>query len=181
MSHKKKSRATGYSDVIIVRQRSEADQLGRDLKKQKKQKGLKSGNRHSDETEGNKLFRSKAPDPRIGSKKKIPLIVEAPKKLSKQERREKAENELAILENDTQFNVLLDRLEQGEKLGEGLQNYVDEKLNRIEKLMKQLGLYEDEEDDVERIERPKKRKESIHSEDDLLAKFEKMDISNLDS
>ncbi|WP_438884888.1 Der GTPase-activating protein YihI, partial [Bacillus cereus group sp. BC327] len=81
-----------------------------------------------------------ARDPRLGSKKKIPLIVETGKKASKQQRRLDAEQELAMLENDPQLNVLLDRIDSGENLGAGLQKYVDEKLDRIEVLMKQLGL-----------------------------------------
>ncbi len=67
--------------------------------------------------------------------------------------------ELEKLEQDPQLNVLLDRIENGEKLGAGLQNYVDEKLDRIEVLMDKLGLLSDEdtpEDD----------------DSDLLAKFE---------
>ncbi|MGR5457167.1 Der GTPase-activating protein YihI, partial [Vibrio alfacsensis] len=74
-------------------------------------------------------------DPRLGSKKKIPLIVDDKKKPSKQERRLSAEQELEMLENDAQLNVLLDRIESGENLGAGLQKYVDEKLDRIEVLM----------------------------------------------
>lgn len=67
-----------------------------------------------------------------------------PKKLNKQERKLAAEQELAMLEKDAQLNVLLDRLDNGEKLGIGLQKYVDEKLDRIEVLMEQLGLLDDE-------------------------------------
>ncbi|MBO0246648.1 GTPase-activating protein, partial [Vibrio sp. Vb0592] len=83
---------------------------------------------------------SQVRDPRLGSKKKIPLIVEPAKKLTKQERRLSAEQELEMLENDAKLNVLLDRIESGENLGRGLQQYVDEKLDRIEQLMSQLGL-----------------------------------------
>lgn len=189
MSRNKKVRSTGISDVVVVRQRSESDKLGRELKKQKKHKGLKSGNRHSKEEERAVHSGSKTQDPRIGSKKKIPLIVEAPKKLAKQERKLNAEQELAMLENDAQLNVLLERLDNGENLGAGLQKYVDEKLDRIEQLMKQLGIYDDAEDeDMEEdeeliIPQPKKKsvKNSEFSDDELLSRFEDMDINKLGS
>ena len=46
-----------------------------------------------------------------------------------------------MLENDAQLNILLDRHDNGENLSAGLQKYVDEKLARIEVLMKQLSIY----------------------------------------
>ena len=52
-----------------------------------------------------------------------------------------------MLENDPQLNTLLDRLENGENLGAGLQKFVDEKLDRIEYLMGRLGLLEPEDDE----------------------------------
>jgi Uncharacterized protein conserved in bacteria len=57
--------------------------------------------------------------------------------------------------------VLLDRIENGEKLGAGLQAYVDEKLDRIEVLMDKLGLLTDDNE--------------LNDDDDLLAKFEQQD------
>lgn len=185
MSRMKKARSAGSSEVIVVRQRSEADKLGRQLKKQKKHKGLKSGSRHSKEDASVVSLGQKAKDPRIGSKKKIPLIVDAPKKMAKQERRLSAEQELEMLENDAQLNVLLERLEQGENLGAGLQQYVDQKLDRIEVLMKQLGIYDEEEEleDEEELHvpQPKAQKKAASSEDELLSRFEDMDINKLDS
>lgn len=113
-------------------------------------------------------------DPRLGSKKPIPLIVAEPKKLNKQERKLAAEQELAMLEKDAQLNVLLDRLDNGEKLGIGLQKYVDEKLDRIEVLMEQLGLLDDEPEPAPapQLKPTKKRK----TEDDLLSEFEQLDV-----
>ncbi|MCE0493563.1 Der GTPase-activating protein YihI [Vibrio salinus] len=186
MSRKKKVRSAGSSDVIVVRQRSESDKLGRELKKQKKRKGLKSGSRHSQEEAHVVKSGSKAKDPRIGSKKKVPLIVNASEKVVKQKRKLNAEQELEMLENDSQLNVLLERLDSGESLGEGLQKYVDEKLDRIEQLMKQLGLYDDfdenaEEDDEAIMPQPQKKAGKVSSEDDVLSRFEDTDINKLDS
>ncbi|MDF5425313.1 Der GTPase-activating protein YihI, partial [Vibrio parahaemolyticus] len=113
-------------------------------------------------------------DPRLGSKKKIPLIVEPAKKMTKQERRLSAEQELEMLENDAQLNVLLDRIEAGENLGTGLQKFVDEKLDRIEKLMDQLGLLEPEEE--EDFTAPAEK--STRNDDDLLADFDDINFDD---
>ncbi len=99
--------------------------------------------------------------------------------MTKQERRLSAEQELEMLENDAQLNVLLDRIDNGENLGAGLQKYVDEKLDRIEALMKQLGLYAEEQEDVfEPIVTGGSAKKS-RSDDDLLSDFEGFDLNDL--
>jgi hypothetical protein len=87
-----------------------------------------------------------------------------------------------MLENDAQLNVLLDRLDNGESLGAGLQKYVDEKLERIEVLMKQLGLYEEpaeEEFEEEVVVEPtvKKASKKAATDDDLLSQFEDLDLN----
>ncbi|USD65208.1 Der GTPase-activating protein YihI [Vibrio sp. SCSIO 43136] len=173
MSRSKKSRkpgAAGAPEFVVTRNRTQSDVDGRLRKRAKKRKGLKSGSRHSEGESTNQTHGGKAKDPRLGSKKKIPLIIEPVKKQTKAERRLSAEQELAMLENDTQLNVLLDRLESGENLGAGLQKYVDEKLDRIEVLMKQLGIYEDEssQDSEPAI--------SSISDEDLLGEFDDFDM-----
>ncbi|HAS6348993.1 TPA: Der GTPase-activating protein YihI [Vibrio vulnificus] len=177
MSRKKKSRkpgAAGAPEFIVTRNRSESDVAGRLRKKDKKRKGLKAGARNSEEVSKQKQGSSQQLDPRLGSKKKIPLIVEPAKKLNKQERRLSAAQELEMLENDAKLNVLLDRLESGENLGRGLQQYVDEKLDRIEQLMSQLGLLEPEAEE-EHQEAPVRKS---RSDDDLLADFEDFDMDD---
>ncbi|MFI3276411.1 Der GTPase-activating protein YihI [Vibrio sp.] len=179
MSRNKKARSGGNLEVVVVRNRTQSDVEGRERKKVKKRKGLKSGNRHSDGKADNGHTAGQQRDPRLGSKKKIPLIVEAPKKKNKAERKVSAEQELAAIENDAQLIVLLDRLETGESLGAGLQNYVDQKLDRMEVLMKQLGLYE--EDQVEELEvevQPKKAVKRPATDDDLLSQFEDLDLND---
>ncbi|HAS8518636.1 TPA: Der GTPase-activating protein YihI [Vibrio vulnificus] len=178
MSRKKKSRkpgAAGAPEFMVTRNRSESDVAGRLRKKDKKRKGLKAGGRNSEEGAPQKHGSSQVRDPRLGSKKKIPLIVEPAKKLTKQERRLSAEQELEMLENDAKLNVLLDRIESGENLGRGLQQYVDEKLDRIEQLMSQLGLLEPEAEEEFEEEAPVRKS---RSDDDLLADFEDFDMDD---
>lgn len=190
MSRNKKSRKPGSAgevDVVVTRNRTQSDVDGRLRKRLKKRKGQKSGSRHSVSEESGAQRQNMKKDPRIGSKKKIPLIVEAKKKPNKQQRRISAEKELEMLEADAQLNVLLDRLENGESLGAGLQSYVDEKLDRIEILMKQLGIYDDVEEETTEAEdeepefiepKPVKIKKVASSDDDLLDQFENLDLGD---
>ena len=182
MSRSKKSRSGGNGDVIVVRNRTQADVDGRQRKRDKKRKGLKTGNRNSEAKAQKEMTNGQKRDPRLGSKKKIPLIVEAAKKPTKVERRLSAEKELEMLENDAQLNVLLDRIESGENLGAGLQKYVDEKLARIEALMKQLGIFDDVQDeeefsDFEEFPEERQTRKAPASDDDLLSQFESFDIN----
>ncbi|MEF1308741.1 Der GTPase-activating protein YihI [Vibrio mytili] len=177
MSRSKKSRkpgAAGAPEPFVTRNRTESDVEGRLRKRAKKRKGLKTGNRNSEANEQKKHAAAQNRDPRLGSKKKIPLVVEPVKKMSKQERRLSKEQELEMLENDAQLNVLLDRIEAGENLGTGLQKYVDEKLDRIEKLMDQLGLLEPEEE--EDFTAPSEK--SSRNDDDLLADFDDINFDD---
>ncbi len=180
MSRSKKSRkpgAMGAPDVIVTRNRTESDVEGRLRKRLKKRKGLKSGSRHSAAEENKLGSQGQKRDPRLGSKKKIPLIVEAPKKQTKADRRMSAAQELEMLENDAQLMVLLDRIEAGETLGAGLQKQVDDKLDRIEKLMKQLGIFEEEAAHAEldafdtKSERTQQK-----SDEELLSEFDDFDL-----
>lgn len=78
MSRKKKSRKPGANPapVVVTRNRTEADVEGRLRKRLKKRKGQKSGSRHSDGSKAKQTGAAVKLDPRLGSKKKIPLIVE---------------------------------------------------------------------------------------------------------
>lgn len=183
MSREKKTKTGINGDLVFARKhnRTSAEIEGRERKKLKKRKGLKSGNRHSEESAISERVAAQARDPRLGSKKKVPLIVENTKKANKQERRLAAEQELQMLENDAQLNALLDRLESGERLGAGLQKYVDEKLDRIEALMNQLGLLSDDEPESVEVDTPpatavKSTPSKIKSDDELLAQFGQIDL-----
>ncbi|HGJ5876069.1 MAG TPA: GTPase-activating protein [Arsenophonus sp.] len=59
------------------------------------------------------------------------------------------EEELALLENDERLAVLLTHLEEGKQLAKDEMNYVDSKLDRMETLLKIVGIeLDDEEDDT---------------------------------
>lgn len=177
MTRKRKSRKIGSEGPAVYREKSttQLELEARKRQKDKKRKGLKSGSRHSAAIDEQKKGSGKARDPRLGSKKPIPLVVDNKPK-TKKERRMSAEQELAMLENDAQLMVLLDRLEAGESLGAGLQKQVDEKLDRIEQLMKQLGLLEEEQPEFD--EQPVAK--GPQSDDELLAQFENMDYDDFD-
>ncbi len=174
MTRKKKGRKIGSEGPAQYKERSltKDDVAALARKKSNKRKGNQAGSRHSSSEKKGVSQQKQQQDPRIGSKKPIPLVVEAtphPKSnAAKKVRKLSAEQELIQLENDPQLNVLLDRLDQGEKLGAGLQAYVDEKLDRIEILMKQLGLLEEE-------AKPASKKKASKDED-LLAQFARIDI-----
>ncbi|WP_439257039.1 Der GTPase-activating protein YihI [Lonepinella sp. BR2271] len=184
MSREKKSRRV--TDAMPIRKsdkkpekplfgkklsRYELDAKARDEKRKRKHKGLATGSRHS-ATENNNTAQSQtAKDPRIGSRKKVPLIVEFVNKPEqgkvipplKTEQKITALDpmlELEQLENNECLNELLDQLEAGKVLHAEDQKFVDECLDRIAQLMAELGLDEEEE-----------------SEEDLYRTFEKMDIN----
>lgn len=178
MTRKKRTRKVGSEGPAVYKEKSTSQNNvdGLQRKKEKKRKGLKSGSRHSAVSLEDPRTAAKRKDPRHGSKTLVPLIVEA-KPTTKKERRLSAEQELAMLENDAQLMVLLDRIDAGEKLGAGLQKQVDQKLDRIERLMKQLGLLDEEEPEIAPAPVAKK---GPRSDDDLLAQFENMDYDDFD-
>lgn len=178
MTRKKKGRRPGSEGPAQYTEKklSKQDIAAIARKKSNKQKGLQAGSRHSQAVSAQQKSQAQAKDPRLGSKKPIPLVVvEAPHPKSNQAKKVRklnAEQELTQLENDAQLNALLDRLDNGERLGAGLQAYVDEKLDRIEQLMKQLGLFEE----------PAKPqpKAKLSAEDALLARFENLSFDDED-
>ncbi|MGC7559960.1 Der GTPase-activating protein YihI [Pasteurella sp. PK-2025] len=151
--------------------RYELDAKAREEKKKKKRKGLTSGSRHS-ATEHNPQNQAAAKkDPRIGSRKKVPLIVEfvnkpekgmtiPPMKMEERLPKQDPMLELELLENNECLNQLLDDLDAGKTLSSQDQQFVDECLERIAQLMDELGI--SDEDD---------------SEEDLYRTFEKIDIN----
>lgn len=107
-------------------------------------------------------------DPKIGSKKKIPLVVEfvnKPEKgqvipVIKQVKKQDPMKELENLENNEILNELLDALDVGKTISKSDQQFVDECLDRISELMEELSIEDEDE-----------------SEDDLYRTFERMDIN----
>ncbi|MDX5629900.1 MULTISPECIES: Der GTPase-activating protein YihI [unclassified Brenneria] len=140
--------------------REELNQEARDRKRQKKHRGHAAGSRAQETgAAGKNAAQRKLADPRIGSKKPIPLgITEKavakpkPKSVAPAEKSIalSPEEELTLLENDARLDELLERLDNGETLSVKDQSWVDETLDRIDVLMEQLGIeLGDDEDDEE--------------------------------
>lgn len=139
--------------------REELNQEARDRKRQKKHRGRAAGSRAQEAgATGKGAMQRKLADPRIGSKKPIPLGVT--EKAAKPKPKSVApeaksialspEEELTLLENDARLDELLERLDNGETLSAKDQTWVDETLDRIDVLMEQLGIeLGDDEDDEE--------------------------------
>lgn len=142
--------------------RAELNEEGRERKRQKKHRGRSPGSRANPVDQSSQSGKTASlHDPRIGSKKPIPLTVEptatAKPKADKQPPAVKPklspEQELEQLENDERLDALLERLENGETISKAEHQYVDEKLDRIDELMALLGIeLEDEPEDDELLQ-----------------------------
>lgn len=134
-------------------------QEAREQKKQAKRKGLRPGARNSVETQEQKNQTVKNKDARVGSRKPVALVAEAPVAVVKapkpaapkaepqippEQQLAKWERELEKLENDDRLNALLDRLELEQPVSEEDQEWLDKKLARHQELLKLLGLNEEE-------------------------------------
>ncbi|MGH1388940.1 MAG: Der GTPase-activating protein YihI [Aeromonas jandaei] len=137
------------------RKESEASaQEGRERKRAAKRKGLKAGSRQQVEQQKGKSAGKQAKDPRIGSRKPVALIVEekgAKSTVSKAVKEKKLvmtpEQELASIENDDRLNDLLDRLDAGETLEVAEQAWVDQRVDRYQELMDELGIIDNDDDE----------------------------------
>lgn len=137
--------------------RKESDasaQEGRERKRAAKRKGLKAGSRQQAGSEQKQGSGKQAKDPRIGSRKPVVLIVEgkkskpvAPKPLKEKKLVMTPEQELASIENDDRLNDLLDRLDNGETLAADEQAWVDQRVDRYQELMDELGIIDTDEDE----------------------------------
>ncbi|MBS0971201.1 Der GTPase-activating protein YihI [Chimaeribacter arupi] len=145
--------------------RVELDLEARERKRQKKRRGHAPGSRATGETDQKKTATQEKRDPRLGSKKAVPLVVETvygntPKKAAKPQKEAKPrlspEEELTLLENDPRLDALLDKLDDGETLSAEDQAFVDQTLDRIDVLMELLGIeLGDDEDDIIDEDEPK--------------------------
>ncbi len=141
MPRKKKSRKVG---LIGVRKDPNAPRPPKAPKRAKKSTGKPAGNRNSMETSNKPGGQKKqTSDPRIGSKKPVPLVV----KPTQAEKRKYASpsQELAEIEADERLSSLLDRLDNGSKLSVAEQQYVDERMARYRILCDLLGIAENDE------------------------------------
>ncbi|EPL6454572.1 Der GTPase-activating protein YihI [Providencia rettgeri] len=139
--------------------KEELNAEGRERKREKKHRGNKSGSRNQDSSSNNqKSGQNSLVDPRLGSKKPIPLIIDE-KQVSKPVIEKKQpvvkekltpEKELELLESDDRLDSLLARLEDGETVNAEEQKYINTCLDRIDELMNILGIeYAEEEEEEE--------------------------------
>ena len=141
--------------------RQEINEESRELKRKRKHKGLPSGSRfNGPDNNQNKKSTNTIKDPRIGSKKPISLLQTNDSSIKNkvnqpQKTKLTPQQELEQLENDTKLDHLLDLVEQGRTLTDDQQSYLDNKLDRIDQLMKQLGIEDDDFEDDEELDEPK--------------------------
>jgi ribosome assembly protein YihI (activator of Der GTPase) len=178
MTKRKKSRKVGR---IGIPSAPKADrQPNTSNTRPKKKLGNPSGSRHNIVEQKTPIKGSEsAKDPRFGSKKPIPLIVEE-KPLKSGPTPKKVfftpAQELAHIENDEQLSALLDEVDAGGELSRDQQNYVDVKLARHRELCEMLGISETPEASEEVAKFGKKP-----SETDLFEQFENIDINQFKS
>lgn len=177
MSRTKKTRK--ISDVMPTRKKEESLKVGKVLtkngrkltryeldmkawedKRQRKRKGNSAGSRNQIATKPSEFRKNFPQDSRLGSRKKIPLIVEEIIPQTRVENENKvankvtneiqfdAQTELMLLENNECLNQLLDQLEEGQTLQPDEEKFVEECLIRIEELMLKLGISDDEDEDL---------------------------------
>src|SRR5699024_4558995 len=125
--------------------RQELNEEGRRRKRMRKHKGKSAGHRTLiASNEKQTPLKVSVTDPRIGSKKPIPLLVDEPQYVTTKQQvittDLSPEQELTQLENDPRLDQLLTRLEQAQQLTSAEHQYVEQKLARIEVLMAQLGI-----------------------------------------
>ena len=124
---------------------------------------MPTGSRNVDQTEQKKTVVKEVKDPRIGSRKKVPLMVEFVNRPEKGQTIKPVPvveeirptlttaQELEQLENNECLNQLLDDLEADKTLSAEDQRFVDECLDRIDELMTELGITDEEEDNGEAL------------------------------
>ena len=168
------------------RKESEASaQEGRERKRAAKRNGLKAGSRQQVEQQKGKSAGKQAKDPRIGSRKPVALIVEekgTKSTVSKAVKEKKLvmtpEQELASIENDDRLNDLLDRLDAGETLEAAEQAWVDQRVDRYQELMDELGIIDnDDDEETDEAFEESDYEESFQpaSEDELWDRFTQVD------
>lgn len=182
MTRQKKTRTAGPNGQRHLS--AEDIRKTRQPKEQTKKKGagLKSGSRNSVVAVKPEAAKSnEKKDKRVGSKKPIALVpvdMVPNEQLLKQPQPKASlakvkpvaltpEQELALIENDSYLQQLLERVEQEEILTGKDAKYFNAKTARLEQLLQQLGLDEEEEavDPLAAFERTDWRKDLLGDED----------------
>ncbi|MBL1375769.1 Der GTPase-activating protein YihI [Zobellella iuensis] len=158
MTRIKKARTPGQ--LGARKESRENAEQSRDRKRKAKRKGLAPGSRHNQGGESGGGGTAKVQqDPRLGSKKPIPLIQDEARDAAKAAPVARVrvakpealtpEQELDQLENNERLNTLLDRVDAGDKLGKEDAAWLDQTLARHQQLLEQLGLLDDEDEEPE--------------------------------
>ena len=155
MTRQKKTRSAGSNGQRHLP--AQEIRKSREPKEETKKKGagLKSGSRNNvAQVKPASADNAANKDKRIGSKKPIalvpvteqPLVVSQPKASLAKVKAEviAPEQELALIENDSYLQQLLERVEQNEILTGKDAKYFNAKTARLEQLLQQLGLTEQE-------------------------------------
>ncbi|HEF8771358.1 Der GTPase-activating protein YihI [Providencia manganoxydans] len=158
------SNSAGKTKKKYRKSKEELNAEGRERKREKKHRGNKAGARYQEKSaNGQSASQNQVNDPRLGSKKPVPLIAEekvaVPRPAKVKEPVEKVklspEQELEMLEQDDRLDSLLARLEDGETVTAKEQEYIDTCLDRIDELMSILGIEltdDEEEEDEEKLD-----------------------------
>ncbi|WP_218419889.1 Der GTPase-activating protein YihI [Alteromonas lipotrueae] len=154
MARSKKSRKVGLIGVRKDPDRKPGQKRQESTPRPKKHKGKPAGNRHNvEQSENGASKRRENQDPRLGSKKPIPLVVKKTTMTTTPTQKKKfatPSEELAALEADQRLASLLDKLDDDKQLTKEQQTYVNEKMARHRILCDLLGIVEDDgEDDDE--------------------------------
>ncbi|KXI30019.1 Der GTPase-activating protein YihI [Paraglaciecola hydrolytica] len=167
MARKLKSRKIG---LIGVRKSP-------DFKRVEKEKRVKNGlgkpagsrNNQPVANDGTNKVKSNN-DPRLGSKKPVDLFAQTNEleKVKTKVRFFTPEQELANIENDEKLSLLIQQSDNGSEIDRASQNYVNQQLSRHKQLCEMLGIVE--EGIVEEVD---------HDDDDLYAKFERINVNKL--
>ncbi|ART80415.1 Der GTPase-activating protein YihI [Oceanisphaera avium] len=164
MTRIKKSRTPGQ--LAASKNTRETAAQTKERQRKAKRKGLAPGSRQNvPELHEHNKDKQAPTDPRLGSKKPVPLgpatNTDAPetKKFTKPAPVAKItvidecaalspEQELEQLENDERLNTLLDQVDAGKKLAKADGAWLDARLARHQQLLEQLGLLDEEDDEA---------------------------------
>ncbi|WP_166422455.1 Der GTPase-activating protein YihI [Paraglaciecola sp. 20A4] len=166
MPRKKKSRKIGQIGTPLA-PKTKRKSAPVAPKRNKKTLGKASGSRNNPEqTSSSNQQRKTIKDPRVGSKKPIPLIIDdQPKvKVAKPKYFSPAQ-ELESIEQNERFGMLLEKLDAEQTLSKEERAFVNRLTARHQELCELLGISNDEDQSID------------SSEDDLYTQFESIDIN----
>lgn len=166
MPRKKKSRKIGQIGTPLA-PKTKRKSVPAAPKRNKKTLGKASGSRNNPEQTSSSNQQKKAiKDPRVGSKKPIPLIIDdKPKAKVAKPKYFSPAQELESIEQNERFGMLLEKLDADQTLSKEERAFVNRLTARHQELCELLGISNEEDEAAD------------SSEDDLYAQFESIDIN----